>query len=128
VAHHHRRSTLWKRGLGEHMTKTPLAGLVLASFALILFTLSCAAMSEARAADPVFCRQYSQASLNQVRGALANPRCAAALQGSRWSTDFSTHYQWCLGVSDADAGVERDARTNISAAAGEARANKRGGR
>lgn len=88
------------------MTKTPLAGLVLASFAL-----TCAAMSQARAADPAFCRQYSQASLNQVRGALADPRCAVALQGSRWSTDFSTHYQWCLGVSYADAGVERDART-----------------
>ena len=93
-------------GETRNVTKTPLAGLAPA-----LFVLAFAAMSEARAADPAFCRQYSQVSLNQVRGALANPRCAAALQGSRWSTDFSTHYQWCLGVSYADAGVERDART-----------------
>jgi hypothetical protein len=89
------------------MTKRPVAGLVLAVFAL-----SVAAITEARAADPAFCRQYSHAALNQVQAGLANPRCAAGMQGSRWSTDFSVHYQWCLGVSYADAGVERDARTN----------------
>jgi len=94
------------RGPGGNMTKRWLAGLVLAVFALIL-----SAVTAARAADPAFCRQYSHAALNQVHGALANPRCAAAMQGSRWSTDFSIHYQWCLGVSYADAGVERDART-----------------
>ena len=88
------------------MTKRPQAGLVPA-----LFALTFAAVSEARAADPAFCRQYSHAALNQVHGGLANPRCAAGMQGSRWSTDFSVHYQWCLGVSYADAGVERDART-----------------
>jgi hypothetical protein len=88
------------------MTKRPPAGLVLA-----LFALTFAAVSEAHAADPAFCRQYSHAALNQVHGGLANPRCATGMQGSRWSTDFSVHYQWCLGVSYADAGVERDART-----------------
>jgi len=88
------------------MTKRRLAGLVLA-----LSVASLAAMTEARAADPAFCRQYSQAAINQVRGGLANPRCAAGLQGSRWSSDFSVHYQWCLGVSYADAGGVRDART-----------------
>lgn len=85
---------------------------LLAGFALALSAASFAAMSEARAADPAFCRQYSQAALTQVRGGLANPRCAAGLQGSRWSTDFAVHYQWCLGVPYADAGAERDARTN----------------
>jgi hypothetical protein len=88
------------------MTKRPLAGLVLAAF-----TLSFVAITEARAADPAFCRQYSHAALNQVHGGLATPRCAAGLQGSRWSTDFSVHYQWCLGVSYTDAGTEREART-----------------
>jgi hypothetical protein len=82
-----------------------------AGVALALFALVFTAMTEARAADPAFCRQYSNAALNQVRGGLANPRCAAGLQGSRWSSDFSVHYQWCLGVSYADAGTERDART-----------------
>jgi hypothetical protein len=88
------------------MIKRPSARLVLA-----LIALGLAAVTEARAADPAFCRQYSHAALNQVHGGLANPRCAAGMQGSRWSTDFSVHYQWCLGVAYADAGVERDART-----------------
>ncbi len=61
--------------------------------ALAVGALALAAISGARAADPAFCRQYSQAALKQVRGALANPRCAAGLQGSRWLTDFSVHYQ-----------------------------------
>jgi hypothetical protein len=65
----------------------------------------------AQAADPGFCRQYAQASLNQVRGALANPGCAGGLQGARWSSDFAVHYEWCLGASYGAAGSERDART-----------------
>jgi hypothetical protein len=71
-----------------------------------------AATDAAHAADPAFCRQYSRAALNQVRGGLSNPRCAAGMHGARWSSDFSVHDQWCLGVSYADAGAERDARTN----------------
>ena len=88
------------------MTKTPLFGLALAVSAAAF-----AAMAAARAADPAFCRQYSHAAINQVHGGLAEPRCAAGMQGARWSTDFSIHYQWCLGVAYADAGIERDART-----------------
>ncbi len=89
------------------MTKRLWAGIALALPALLV-----AAVTEARAADPAFCRPYSQAALNQVRGGLSNPRCAAGLRGARWSSDFAVHYQWCLGVSYADAGSERDARTN----------------
>ncbi|HZR90061.1 MAG TPA: hypothetical protein VFB02_24935 [Bradyrhizobium sp.] len=88
------------------MTKTALFGLVLA-----VFSAAFAGLTEAHAADPAFCRQYSHAAINQVHGALAEPRCAAGMQGSRWSTDFSVHYQWCLGVAYVDAGAERDART-----------------
>jgi hypothetical protein len=95
------------------MTKRPLAGIA----ALVVCALT--AISGVRAADPAFCRQYSQAALKQVRGALATSRCAAGLQGSRWSTDFSVHYQWCLGVSYADAGAERDARTRYLGGCGE---------
>ncbi len=69
------------------------------------------ATSGARAADPAFCRQYTQAALNQVRAGLSSPRCAAGLQGSRWSSDSAVHYQWCLGASFGAAGDERDART-----------------
>jgi hypothetical protein len=86
------------------MNRLPLRVFLSALLALILFT-------EAQAADPVFCRQYAKAALNQVRGGLSNPACAGGLQGSRWSTDFSVHYEWCLAISDAAAGGERDART-----------------
>jgi len=89
------------------VTGRPLAGLVLAVVGLCF-----AAITRADAADPAFCRQYSHAALNQVHGGLVNPRCAAGMQGSRWSTDFAIHYQWCLGVSSVDAGAERDARTS----------------
>jgi hypothetical protein len=84
--------------------KLPFTVFLSALLTLVLFT-------EAPAADPGFCRQYAKAALNQVRGGLSNPACAGGLQGSRWSTDFAVHYEWCLGVSDATAGGETDART-----------------
>jgi len=64
------------------------------------------------AADPAFCKQYARAALNQVRAGLSSPRCAGGLRGSRWSTDFSIHYEWCLGASVDAAGTERDSRAN----------------
>ena len=67
-------------------------------------------LSAAHAADPGFCRPYAKAALNQVRGGLTDPSCAGKLRGARWSTDFAVHYEWCLGVSIGDAGIERDAR------------------
>jgi hypothetical protein len=96
------------------MPKWPLAGIAFAVCALGL-----GAMSGARAADPAFCRQYSRAALKQVHGGLANPHCAVGLQGARWSTDFSVHYEWCLGVSYADAGGERGARSRYLRACSE---------
>src|ERR1700733_10297306 len=61
-------------GLGKmRMTnRLPLGAFLSALLSLILFT-------EAQAADPVFCRQYAKAALNQVRGGLSNPACAGAL-------------------------------------------------
>jgi hypothetical protein len=79
-------------------------------FAFVLSSLPVSGLTPAQAADLAFCKQYAQAALNQVRGGLANPACAAGLQGARWSTDFAVHYEWCVGVSFAAAGVERDAR------------------
>jgi hypothetical protein len=83
--------------------------LLLTAFVLSAFLVS--GLTAARAADPGFCKQYTQAALNQVRGGLANPRCAGGLQGARWSSDFAVHYEWCLGASFGAAGTERDART-----------------
>ena len=80
-------------------------------FAFVLSAFPVCGLTAAQAADPAFCKQYAQAALNQVRGGLANPACAASLQGARWSTDFAVHYEWCVGASFAAAGAERDART-----------------
>jgi hypothetical protein len=81
------------------------------TLALVLSAFLMSGLTAARAADPAFCRQYTQAALNQVRAGLSNPRCAGGLQGSRWSSDSAVHYQWCLGASFGAAGTERDART-----------------
>jgi hypothetical protein len=70
-------------------------------------------VNAAQAADPGFCKPYTQAALTQVRGGLANDRCAGSLQGARWSTEFAVHYEWCLGASVDAAGAERDARTRF---------------
>ncbi len=80
---------------------------------LLLSMFVAGGVTAAYAADPGFCRQYAKASLNQVRGGLANPACAGGLQGARWSSDFAVHYEWCLGASFAAAGTERDARTRL---------------
>jgi hypothetical protein len=86
-------------------SRLPLTAVLVVSAVLI------PGLTAARAAEPGFCRQYAQAALTQVRGGLANPRCAGGMQGARWSTDFAVHYEWCLGASFGAAGAERDART-----------------
>jgi hypothetical protein len=65
----------------------------------------------ARAADPALCRQYARAALVQVRGGLASPRCGAGLQGTRWSTEFAVHYEWCLEAPRPAIAAEREARS-----------------
>jgi hypothetical protein len=85
--------------------RLPFTGLLLTLLTLIL-------VPEAKAADPGFCRQYARAALIQVRGGLSDPACGRGLQGTRWSSDFAVHYEWCLGASFDAAGGERDARTN----------------
>jgi hypothetical protein len=78
---------------------------------LMLFPVS--GWTDAHAADPGFCRLFAKAAISQVRGALANPRCGAGVQGARWSTDFAVHYEWCLGASPDAAGAEANARTRF---------------
>jgi hypothetical protein len=92
------------RGRSEMAGRLRLTGALVASMFLI------PGLSAAYAAEPAFCRPYAEAALKQVRGGLANPRCAAGMQGARWSTDFAVHYEWCLGASFGAAGAERDAR------------------
>jgi hypothetical protein len=79
--------------------------------AILVAASSCFVPLTAQAADPAFCQGYATAAINQVRGALNNPRCAPGVQGARWSSDYNVHYNWCLGASFGAAGGERDART-----------------
>jgi hypothetical protein len=81
----------------------PVAAILISAFLL-------SGLTDARASDPGLCRQYAKVALGQVRAALADPRCGAGVQGVRWSTDFSVHYEWCLGASLEAARAESDAR------------------
>jgi hypothetical protein len=79
----------------------------------LLLTVASSA-TPASAAGPGFCHDYAQAALRQVRGALNNRRCTYHLQNeARWSSDYRTHYEWCLGASREDADHERDARRDM---------------
>jgi hypothetical protein len=78
-----------------------------------LWVVLVAGSGTARGADPVFCKSYARAALVEAREGLASPRCGASLQGSRWSTEFSAHYEWCLEASRDDIAVERQARAKV---------------
>ena len=65
------------------------------------------------AAPPDFCQNYAQAAINQVRGALANPGCAASIKGPRWNPEFQVHYNWCLTQPIPAVEAERGARTGF---------------
>jgi hypothetical protein len=95
------------------MARWELADRLPSAVATALSIFVVLSVSAAHAADPNFCKQYTQAALNQVRGGLANPRCASGLQGARWSTEFAVHYEWCLGASSAAADIERNERTRF---------------
>ena len=74
----------------------------LAGSAILILAGSATAAS---AADQRFCRDYA-------RAAQSHDRCTRRTDdGSRWSTDFGAHYNWCLSVHREDADAERDART-----------------
>jgi hypothetical protein len=83
-----------------------IAGLVLAVLLVVAPTI-------VRAADPAFCKQYARGALVQAREGLASPRCGAGLQGTRWSSEFSAQYEWCLEASREAVAMERDARTKV---------------
>ena len=71
-------------------------GLVFAFAVLIIGQMS--SVSPAQAAPPDYCHFYAQTAMRQLSIALSNPRCAAWLSGSRWSSDYRGHYDWCLWV------------------------------
>ncbi len=79
----------------------------------VLSSLLVAAPAPVRAADPAFCKPYARAALVQVREGLASPRCGSGLQGTRWSTEFSVHYEWCLEASGEVISAERDTRAKV---------------
>ena len=65
----------------------------------------------AHAADPRFCRSYAKGAVKQAHLAVSSADCQAKADQSRWSTDDRVHYEWCRGVSLAEAERERAART-----------------
>jgi hypothetical protein len=79
----------------------------------VLVMLVVAAPAFVRAADPAVCKPYARGALVQAREGLASPRCGAGLQGTRWSTEFSVQYEWCLEASREAIAAERDARSKI---------------
>ncbi len=82
------------------------------SVSLAASALVVSGLTAAQAADPGFCKPYTQAALSQVRSGLVDPACAVGMQGARWSSEFAVHYEWCLGASPDAAGAERDARAS----------------
>jgi hypothetical protein len=84
-----------------------MSKIVCATAGTFLFALG---LSGARAAEPGFCRDYTDAALHQVRAALATPACERGLGGARWSADRRVHYEWCLGASPQAVNAERAIR------------------
>jgi hypothetical protein len=78
---------------------------------LSMVALAALASAPVQAAPPDFCQNYAQAAINQVRGALANPGCAATIKGPRWSPELQVHYNWCLSQPIPAVEAERGART-----------------
>jgi len=79
----------------------------------VLWGFLVAGSGAVRAADPALCKQYARGALVEVREGLASPRCGAGLQGTRWSTEFSAHYEWCLEASRDAIAAERQARAKV---------------
>jgi len=66
--------------------------------------------SNAFAADPGFCANYSTAAVRQVEAARQNPACRPGLFGDRWSPDYRVHYGWCITAPYRAAEEEREIR------------------
>jgi hypothetical protein len=66
-----------------------------------------------QAAPPEFCREYADAAINQVRGALANSVCARHISGARWAPERRVHFEWCLSAPIPAVEAERGARTEF---------------
>jgi len=80
------------------------------SATMLALALMCLAPLAASAADPGFCRDYANAALYQSRLGYSVPYCAQGMRGARWSQDFGTHFNWCLGVPYGAAQNEREIR------------------
>jgi hypothetical protein len=79
----------------------------------VLSVLLVAGSGAVRAADPALCKPYARGALVEARDGLASPHCGAGLQGTRWSTEFSAHYEWCLEASRDAIAAEREARAKV---------------
>jgi hypothetical protein len=103
----------YNRAMESGEARRRMAGKLPITVFFVLMSLLVAAPAPVRAADPAFCKPYARAALVQVREGLASSRCGAGLQGTRWSTEFSVHYEWCLEASADAIAAERDARAKV---------------
>ena len=103
----------YNRTMESRRSRRHMAGKLPITAFFVLLSLLVAAAAPVRAADPAFCKPYARAAMVQVREGLASPRCGAGLQGTRWSTEFSVHYEWCLEASGDAIAAERDARAKV---------------
>ena len=101
------------RAMESWESRRRMAGKLPITAFFVLISVLTATPAPVRAADPAFCKPYARAALIQVREGLASPRCGAGLQGTRWSTEFSVHYEWCLEASGDAIAAERDARAKV---------------
>jgi hypothetical protein len=86
-----------------------LKGLIGGTIAMLAITRPLAA----QAADAAYCATYADAAINQVRAALANPACAKAAHGPRWTTNRDLHFAWCRTQPIAEVEAEHGARTGF---------------
>jgi hypothetical protein len=80
--------------------------LVSATSALLM-----AGATAAQAANEHACEDYAHAAIVQVRAGLSVPRCEREMRGTRWSSEWRVHYDWCRSVSFREMESERIGRT-----------------
>ncbi len=72
------------------------------------------AVSQASAAPERFCERYAREAVRQNDEARRHRSCEDRLRDpARWQSDFRHHYDWCRGVSEAEANRETEIRARV---------------
>jgi hypothetical protein len=79
--------------------------------ATLLYGFVATVSTQAFAADPQTCRQYSNLAMKDFLYA-SKSHCPFE-PSARWRPDADYHYNWCLTASDCDLQAESDARRTV---------------